>query len=57
LQQIRKNSLGYFRAVCLDRQLRFSKTHKQQQKCDAEKNWFTYDFIHRKIEENTGQQR
>jgi len=33
-----------------------TKTHKQQQKCDAERNWSTYDFVHSKIKEKTGQQ-
>jgi len=36
----------------------FTKTNPQATtKYDADRNWSTYDFIHSKIEEKTGQQR
>jgi len=42
----------------LHRQWRFSKQNSQvTTKCDAMSNWSTYDFIHSKVEEKTGQQR
>ena len=46
---IRKNSLGYFEAIFTSTMAFFKNTHKQQEqtvKCDAERNWSTYEFTH-----------
>ena len=55
--KIGKNSLDCFGAVVTLTMVFFQKNSQATRKCDAERNWSTYDFIHSKIEEKTGQQR